>query len=139
MAVTALSILIERTFARSEVTGPVVGFVRVTVAPGLQLVTPTVGPRRAAEGEKNGPILGEYVGEDFRTANDANEADWIGCTSDRDDVVMMWRDTQGEWHDLLGNVVDPDCAGISSIWLDLVLDTSTGSTRELTLSGEVIW
>ena len=133
--------------AWAEVEGPVGGFVRVAVESGPQWVTPSVQPfaPETNAGETKAQVLTEYLGDEFVSATDANGADWIGFASAPDGsgaVAMIWRDPQGQWHDSIGNAVDPACAGVSGFWVDLVFDAVewTGArTRELVLSGQAVW
>jgi hypothetical protein len=139
--------LVYGSWAWAEVEGPVVGFARLEVGIGSQWVTPTVQPfaPQADAGETKAQVLTEYLGEEFVSAADVNDADWIGCGSTADGsggVSMMWRDPQGQWRDSTGNAVDSACAGASGFWVDLVFDAGewTGAqTRELVLSGEAVW
>ncbi len=125
-----------------EITGPVVGFVRLAVEPGPQQIEPSVRPRAplAAEGETTAEVFSEYLGEQFRAGPDASEADWIGIENESDNVTMIWKDQEVQWRDLLGNAIEPEYVNASGFWLDLAFDEWTdGETRELVLSGEAVW
>jgi hypothetical protein len=93
-------------------------------------------------GETKAQVLTDYLGDKFASATDANAGDWIGFAGTQDgsgDVTMIWRDQQGQWHDLMGNAVDPVCVGVSGFWVDLAFDATDVQTRELVLCGQVVW
>jgi hypothetical protein len=127
-----------------EVTGPVVGFVRVEVTLETQWVGPPVRPwaPQTDAGETAGQVLKDFLGEEFRSSTDAEGADLIGLETDDspDEVSMMWRDTQGQWRDPSGEAVEPIFT--EGFWLELKLDpveSESGDTRELVLCGEAVW
>lgn len=131
----------------ADVTGPVVGFQKIEVGTGSQWITPTIQPfvPDTTVGETKAQALANYFGEDFVSNTNADSSDWIGCGSAQDtgsSVTMIWRDQQGQWRDLQGNALDPDCSNASGFWLDLVFGTTISTsiqTRELVLSGQVVW
>ena len=129
----------------AEVTGPVVGFVRieVEVGKGPQRIEPAVRPSQTTDDETAAQALSDYLGEEFLSGDDAINADWIGLELDDDgvtDIAMLWKDQRGQWHDMLGNPVEPECTDASTFWLDLAFDeTADAETRELVLSGEMVW
>jgi hypothetical protein len=125
----------------------VVGFQRVEVDPGPQWVEPSLRPfaPQTDEGETTGQVLSSYLGDDFRSGTSANDADLVGCGAQQDgtgEVSMMWRDQQEHWRDRAGNDAEPDANCVAGFWLELVFDgkDSAGTrSRELVLSGQVVW
>jgi hypothetical protein len=133
--------------AFAGIVGPVVGFQRVEVGTSSQWIAPTIQPfvPDSSIGETKAQMLANYFGEELVAGSDADSSDWIGCANAQgraSSVTMIWRDQQGQWRDLLGNTLDPDCANVSGFWLDLVFGTTLSTnlqTRELVLSGQVVW
>jgi hypothetical protein len=133
--------------ARADLAGPVVGFERIEVNPGPQWVAPTVYPfaPQTDEGETTGQVLNVYLGDEFQSSTNVYSADWVGFGADQNgtgQVSMVWRDDQQQWRDLEGDDAEPDPTGALGLWLDLVFDPDESinpQTRELVLSGQVIW
>jgi hypothetical protein len=131
----------------AEIDGPVVGFQRIVVGAGSQSIKPTVQPfiPDTSIGETKAQALTDFLGEEFVSSTNADSSDWVGCANSQyntNSVTMIWRDQEGQWHDLLGNALDPDCSGTSAFWLDLVFGSELSTsiqTRELVLSGQVAW
>lgn len=136
-------VLFWRLGVSAEVTGPVVGFVRVEVGMGPQHIEPTVRPFTPNEDETKAEMLTDYLGDEFIAASDAIEADWVGVAvtdNGADEVTMMWRDQDGQWRDLQGNETDPECENAHEFWLDLFFEANRPTeTRELVLAGQVVW
>jgi hypothetical protein len=148
----ALGLMLVCGSTWAGVEGPVVGFVRLEVGPGTQRVEPTVRPwaPQTEQGETAGQALSDYLGEGFRSGTDASSiqngaslADRIGFVSEQDgEVMLLWRDQQGQWRDLAGEAVEPPLVGADGFWLDLVFEAEESDgiqTRELVLSGEAVW
>jgi hypothetical protein len=133
--------------SRADTNGPVVGFQRLEIGAGPQWVSPSVQPfaPQTIEGETTGQVLVAYLGEDFLTGTNANDADWVGCNDTQNgsgEVMMTWCDRRSQWHDLTGNSVDPTCTNAIGFWFDLTfygVSPTNQSGRELVLSGQTVW